>query len=94
MQKRYEQAAYGRLLKAVEQLSGKDFTADQVALVTHGASEEDLVNSGLEETMVQAYHPIREVWLQQRDKVNLRIAAMIVAIDKVAISYEQLGIFP
>jgi hypothetical protein len=44
--------------------------------------------------MVQAYHPIREVWLQQRDKVNLRIAAMIVAIDKVAISYEQLGIFP
>jgi glutamate dehydrogenase (NAD(P)+) len=94
MQKRYEQAAYGRLLKAVEQLTGKHFTADQVALVTHGASEEDLVNSGLEETMVQAYHPIREVWLQQRDKVNLRIAAMIVAIDKVAISYEQLGIFP
>jgi len=44
--------------------------------------------------MMGAYHPIREVWQRQRDKVNLRIAAMIVAIDKVALSYEQLGIFP
>jgi glutamate dehydrogenase (NAD(P)+) len=94
MQKRYEQAAYGRLLQASEELTGKRFTAEQVAQVTHGASEEDLVNSGLEETMVGAYYPIREVWKQQRDKVDLRIAAMIVAIDKVALSYEQLGIFP
>jgi len=44
--------------------------------------------------MVGAYHPIREVWKQKQGKVDLRIAAMIVAIDKVALSYEQLGIFP
>jgi glutamate dehydrogenase (NAD(P)+) len=94
MQKRYEQAAYGRVLKAVEELTGQRFTSEQAAQVTHGASEEDLVNSGLEETMIGAYHPIREVWKQRGGKVDLRIAAMIVAIDKVAISYEQLGIFP
>jgi glutamate dehydrogenase (NAD(P)+) len=94
MQKRYEQAAYGRLLKATEGLTGKQFSPEQVTQVTHGASEEDLVNSGLEETMIGAYHPIREVWKQQNGKENLRTAAMIVAIDKVALSYEQLGIFP
>jgi glutamate dehydrogenase (NAD(P)+) len=94
MQKRYEQAAYTRLLKEVEAVTGKRFTAEQVAQVTHGASEEDLVNSGLEETMIGAYHPIRDAWKQQRDKVDLRIAAMVVAIDKVALSYQQLGIFP
>ena len=94
MQKRYEQAAYTRLLKTVEELTGKGFSAEQIAQVTHGASEEDLVNSGLEETMIGAYHPIREMWQQLRDKVNLRIGAMVVAIDKVALSYEQLGIFP
>jgi hypothetical protein len=44
--------------------------------------------------MIGAYHPIREVWKQQQGKVDLRIAALIVAIDKVALSYEQLGIFP
>ncbi|HLS47729.1 MAG TPA: hypothetical protein VK012_04375, partial [Gemmatimonadales bacterium] len=61
--------------------------------ITRGASEEDLVNSGLEETMVGSYHPIREAW-KSRSDVDLRTAAMIVAIDKVALSYEQLGIFP
>jgi glutamate dehydrogenase (NAD(P)+) len=94
MQKRHEQGAYTRLLQAVEGVTGQRFTTEQVAQVTHGASEEDLVNSGLEETMIGAYHPIREVWKQQRHKVDLRIAALIVAIDKVALSYEQLGIFP
>ena len=94
MQKRFEQGAYGRLLQAVEGVTSRRFTAEEIERVTHGASEEDLVNSGLEETMVAAYHPIREVWKQQLGKVDLRIAAMIVAIDKVALSYEQLGIFP
>jgi glutamate dehydrogenase (NAD(P)+) len=94
MQKRYEQAAYTRLLQAVQETTGKRFSAEQIAQVTHGASEEDLVNSGLEETMVGAYHPIRQTWKQHGDKVDLRTAAMIVAIDKVALSYEQLGIFP
>ena len=94
MQKRFEQGAYGRLLEAVEDVTGRKFTADEIERVTHGASEEDLVNSGLEETMSSAYHPIREQWKQREGEVNLRTAAMIVAIDKVALSYVQLGIFP
>jgi glutamate dehydrogenase (NAD(P)+) len=93
MQKRFEQGAYGRLLSAVEGVTDRKFTAEEIDRVTRGAGEEDLVNSGLEETMIGAYHPIRELW-KQRGDVDLRTAAMIVAIDKVALSYEQLGIFP
>jgi glutamate dehydrogenase (NAD(P)+) len=93
MQKRFEQGAYGRLLSAVEGVTERKFTPEEIDRVTRGAGEEDLVNSGLEETMIGAYHPIREVW-KQRGDVDLRTAAMIVAIDKVALSYEQLGIFP
>ncbi len=95
MQKRYEQNAFTRLLQAVERSTGRQFTQEEVEAVTHGASEEDLVNSGLEETMIGAYYPIREVWKRhQGDALEMRTAAMIVAIDKVALSYEQLGIFP
>jgi glutamate dehydrogenase (NAD(P)+) len=94
MQKRFEQGAYSRLLQAVEGVTGRMFTTEEIERVTHGASEEDLVNSGLEETMISAYHPIRKVWKEQSSKIDLRTAAMIVAIDKVALSYEQLGIFP
>jgi glutamate dehydrogenase (NAD(P)+) len=94
MQKRFEQGAYGRLLEAVESVTGRRFTPEEVERVTQGASEEDLVNSGLEETMIGAYHPIREMWKQHGGRENMRTAALIVAIDKVAVSYEQLGIFP
>ncbi|HKV76173.1 MAG TPA: Glu/Leu/Phe/Val dehydrogenase [Gemmatimonadales bacterium] len=94
MQRRFEQGAYGRLLGAVEGGTGVKFSAEEAERITAGASEEDLVNSGLEETMITAYHPIRETWLQQGGKVDLRTAATIVAIDKVATSYNHLGIFP
>ena len=94
MQKRFEQGAYGRLLEAVEGVTGRKFSTEQVEKVTYGASEEDLVNSGLEETMIGAYHPIRQEWKSRKGAVDMRTAAMIVAIDKVALSYEQLGIFP
>ncbi len=94
LQKRFEQGAYSRLLQAVENVTGRQFSPDEIERVTKGASEEDLVNSGLEETMIGAYHPIRREWKERRGQVDLRTAAMIVAIDKVALSYEQLGIFP
>jgi glutamate dehydrogenase (NAD(P)+) len=94
MQRRFEQGAYGRLLEAVENVTGRRFTAAEIERLTQGASEEDLVNSGLEETMIGAYHPIREAWKREKGTIDMRTAAMIVAIDKVAVSYEQLGIFP
>jgi glutamate dehydrogenase (NAD(P)+) len=94
MEKRFDQGAYGRLLGAVEEMTGRRFTQAETERLTHSASEEDLVNSGLEETMIGAYHPIRETWKKNRDKMDMRTAAMVVALDKVATSYEQLGIFP
>ena len=94
MQKRFEEGAYARLLQAVEGVTGRQFTPEEMERVTKGASEEDLVSSGLEETMIGAYHPIRDKWKQLGGQVDLRTAAMIVAIDKVALSYDQLGIFP
>ena len=59
-----------------------------------GASEEDLVNSGLEETMVTSYQKIREMRRKHNDKPDLRTAAFIVAIDMIALTYSDLGIFP
>jgi glutamate dehydrogenase (NAD(P)+) len=94
MQKRFEQGAYGRLLEAVEGITGRRFTAAEIERLTHSAGEEDLVNSGLEETMTTAYYPIREVWKQHSGKLDLRTAALIVAINNVAVSYQHLGIFP
>ncbi|MCU0646716.1 MAG: Glu/Leu/Phe/Val dehydrogenase [Gemmatimonadaceae bacterium] len=95
MQKRHEEESLRRLLGAIEGATTKRFSASEVQTITEGATEEDLVYSGLEESMVVSYHQLREVRNRHGvDKLSLRTAAMVSAIDKVAQSYLDMGIFP
>jgi glutamate dehydrogenase (NAD(P)+) len=94
MEKRFEERAYRRLLNGVEKLTGKRFGEDDLALFASGPSEEDLVNSGLEETMVTSYQRIRETRRFHRDEPDLRTAAFVVAINMICGTYGDMGIFP
>ncbi len=94
MEKRFEEQAFKRILGAIEGATDKRFTAGESASITHGADEADLVNSGLEDTFVTAYARLREIKNQNRGKADLRTAAFIDAIDKIAVCYADLGIFP
>jgi glutamate dehydrogenase (NAD(P)+) len=94
MGKRYEESADRRMLKAIEMATGKQFTDAEREMIVYGADELDLVNSGLEETMVVGYHEIRQIRRQHPQMKNLRTAAFLNAIEKVARSYMELGIFP
>jgi glutamate dehydrogenase (NAD(P)+) len=94
MEKRFEERAYRRLLDAVQGLTGKQMSEDEIRGHATGPSEEDIVNSGLEETMVTSYQKIRDTRRQHQDVPDLRTAAFIVAIDMITIVYGDLGIFP
>ncbi|RAU81939.1 Glu/Leu/Phe/Val family dehydrogenase [Pontibacter arcticus] len=93
MGKRAEEASYRKLVDAIELTSGKSITAQERALLTQGADEVDLVRSGLEDTMINAYHEIRNV-MRQKNISDMRTAAFLLAIEKIGVSYESLGIFP
>ena len=92
MEKRFEEASNRRLLAAMEALTGQRFREDMLSLAAEGGDEESLVRSGLEDTMVNAHHTSREV--ARRHGVDLRTAAYILAIDKIARVYAERGIFP
>jgi glutamate dehydrogenase (NAD(P)+) len=92
LSKRFEQRSYERLLTVVEELTGKTVPDAIKSEIAHGAEEEDLVNSGLEETMVSAYAEIRAI--RHAKGVDLRKAAFVNAIDKIAKAYSERGIFP
>ncbi len=94
MEKRFDEAAHRRLIEAVEKATGEEFSETEVSSLALGADEEALVRSGLEETMVVAFHQIREVEKRLGDGMDLRTAAFVTAISKIATSYEELGIFP
>ena len=94
MSKRFEENVNTNLLEAVEKLTSKKFPREIYRKLAYGADELDLVNSGLEETMVTAYEQIRNVRKEHDDKIDLRTAAFILSIHKIAKSYLEKGIFP
>jgi len=94
MEKRREEKSVNELLAVIEQLSGKKVPAPLRKKLTFGPNEIDLVNSGLEETMSEAFQEIYEARQNVKGVVDLRTAAYVVAIRKVATSYMELGIFP
>lgn len=94
MGKRFEENTNKQIMQAVENLTGKRFPEHVFMQAAHGAEEQDLVNSGLEETMISAYSQMNEIRKQHGGKIDLRTAAFINAIDKVARAYMELGIFP
>jgi glutamate dehydrogenase (NAD(P)+) len=94
MEKRLDERGEAGFVRALESLTGKTLTEDEKKRLVHGASEEDIVNSGLEETMIVAYHQIRDQLMREPKLGDLRAAAFLTAIDKVARSYMELGVFP
>lgn len=94
LEKRFEEMAFRRLLSAVEKATSKEFNPEMINTYSRGADELDLVRSGLEETMSGAYQEIRNIQKRLGGKIDLRTAAFVSAIDKIALCYAELGIFP
>ena len=93
MEKRFEAKAARQILNAIEHATGTSFSDSEINDFARGADEIDLVNSGLEETMIKAYNEIREI-KQRHEGIDLRTASMVSAIDKIASVYMHRGLFP
>ncbi len=94
MEKRFTENMNKHILGQIENLTGKEVSEGEKKFIEHGASEEDLVHSGLEETMIEATHEIMNCWRGNPNIPDMRTAAYVVAINKVGTSYAELGIFP
>ena len=82
------------MLLAMEKHTGRPLSHEENSNLAKGPEEIDLVNSGLEETMIQAYHELREIKKKHDGQMDLRMASMLAAIDKIALAYADRGIFP
>jgi glutamate dehydrogenase (NAD(P)+) len=92
MEKRFEESSYRKILNVIENISDRKFTEEEMGRLAQGADEYDLVDSGLEETMINAYTELND--LRKEHDIDLRTAAFLSAINKVGKMYEQMGIFP
>ncbi len=94
MEKKFTENLNAHILSQIEELSGKKVSAAERSFIMHGPEEVDLVHSGLEETMIAATWEIMDIWKNNPEIPDMRTAAYVSAINKVAISYSELGIFP
>lgn len=94
MEKRFTENMNTHILTQIEELTGKKVEDKERDFILHGADEVDLVHSGLEETMISATLEIMEIWKKNPEIPDMRTAAYVNAINKVATSYSELGIFP
>ncbi|MBL0192189.1 MAG: Glu/Leu/Phe/Val dehydrogenase [Saprospiraceae bacterium] len=94
MEKRFDHNTYQNLVSLVERMTGKTIGESEKNFLTKGADEIDLVRSGLEETMVNSFHQIREVFVTRPEINDYRTAAFVCALNKISSDYLSLGIFP
>ncbi|MEP5732300.1 MAG: Glu/Leu/Phe/Val dehydrogenase [Sulfitobacter sp.] len=97
MQRRQEEARHQLVVDELERLSsdsgiGWELSPDFKDQYLRGAGELELVRSGLDDTMQTAYRSMAHVWHSRDDVDDLRTAAYLVSIDKVAASYKAKGL--
>ena len=97
MQRRQEEARHEMVIREFENLS--EAMGDNWSLSPNfkkqylrGAGELELVRSGLDDTMRSSFQSMREIWHERNDVTDLRTAAYLVSIGKVAASYQTKGL--
>ncbi|MEO6584273.1 MAG: Glu/Leu/Phe/Val dehydrogenase [Ferruginibacter sp.] len=94
LEKRFTENLNTGILRQIEELTDKKVSDKERKFIMHGPEEVDLVHSGLEETMITATREIMQIWNDNPSIPDMRTAAYVNAINKVATSYGELGIFP
>jgi glutamate dehydrogenase (NAD(P)+) len=92
--RRFEENTNKNLVNMVERITGTSLSPAERAVIVKGSSELELVNSGLEDTMIRSYHEIRNIYVGTDKLDSMRTAALVGVINKIAISYQNLGIWP
>lgn len=94
LEKRFTENQNNAIIAQIEGTTGKKVDENIKKEFLQGPDEEDLVYSGLEETMINAVNEVMDCWKANPEIPDMRTAAYVVAINKVATSYAELGIFP
>ena len=91
LEKRRNAFQFDTLISAIETMTGKEMPDKFKEQFIEGANEIDLVRSGLDDMMREAYQKVRQSMIEN-DIPNLRTAAYKVALDRIASSYDSIGL--
>jgi len=82
-----------QMITGIETVTERAFPTPIREEMLHGIDELELVNSGLEETMVESFQEIVEI-MHHNQTPDLRTAAFVCGLHRVVLAYQELGIWP
>ncbi len=91
LEKRRNAFQFDTLISAIETMTGKEMPEKFKEKFIEGANEIDLVRSGLDDMMREAFQKVRHSMIEN-DIPNLRTAAYKLALDRIATSYDSIGL--
>ncbi len=94
LENRFQHNTYEKIVDLIEKTTGKPVDQKTRDFVTKGGDEVALVNSGLEDTMCIAYKNIRDTMNENPKIPDMRTAAFVCSLKKIAGDYTALGIWP
>ena len=94
LERRFEEMRGQQVIQALEQLTKQPVPQTIRDVLTSAAGELDLVRSGLDDTMRNAYNEIREVLARHPEAEDMRTAAYMLAIKKISRAYLEHGVWP
>jgi glutamate dehydrogenase (NAD(P)+) len=92
LERQYDEIRGEYLVSTISELTGKKVDDLTRKKIVSGASEMDLVRSGLDDTMRMAFQDIREVMKKYPGVKDYRTASYILALGKIVQNYEDIGL--
>ena len=92
LDRRLDEQRGENIVKLVEAMTGKQAPEELLLPIVSATDELALVRSGLDDTMRSAYNATREALLGKDEIPDLRTAAFVVALAKIAGTYDEMGL--
>ena len=92
MERRLDEFRGKAVIDALEQMTGQKMPENLKSALTTSTDELTLVRSGLDDTMRLAYQEISHQYHSNPKVTDFRTAAFIVSLQKIATTYQELGV--
>ena len=92
LEKRRNQIQLNNLVDAIEAMTGKSMPKQYKEKFADGIEEIDLIRSGLDDMMIDGFQSVKKEFLENEKIPDFRTAAYKAAIEKIALSYDFIGL--
>ena len=92
LEKRQNIIQLNNLIEAIESMTGNTMPAKYKSNFLDGVDEIDLIRSGLDDMMIDGFQEVKKEFIGNEKILDFRTAAYKVAIEKIAMSYDSIGL--